>query len=561
MALEEFGKSLKAALYDRAKSPFYGTFIISWLVWNWKLVYYIIADGDNKIEFKIEYITDYYINAYTNFWNPLWSALVVFIVGSCLTIGFRYLQIAFSDFRKRHIEQLEMLSKEETVAAKKELVEYENRINSSSIDLKRQIENFENQIKNKELEVGEWEKKHRLQGEELDNLKNTLNEPTRVEETLESLNDNIIYDDIKDINAESENFETADSEILQNTEGSILVWAEVTDEHNGSTEKAYKYILSHASNKGSAFTKTPLSYANAWSISIFTSGSRKRGEWRFWATNSKGEGSDNILKSTKLLENGWHLFGVTWSKSKNFIRFYIDKRKEGEQEFKFWPDEIRDGFYIGTWPSENKVHYFNSKIGVIYALQKPLSISEISKIYNSAPYRNNDEILSGNLQLDSWEAKADKNKPQWLNYNEVDLRGAKIKNIACNLLAHTNYIRFGFKLMKRTSQVYNDDGILTDGSFFIHIGKEKNDSKIYVTYYHGMLKGISTLAAGEFKQGKEINLVLEIEEETKMRFFVNRIMIYEAIINPELRDRLALMAWGDGNEFRLTAKDITLNTQ
>ncbi|MEO8234966.1 MAG: hypothetical protein ABI549_06080 [Flavobacterium sp.] len=37
--MEEIKKSISAILYERTTSPLFGTFIFSWLLWNWKIPY------------------------------------------------------------------------------------------------------------------------------------------------------------------------------------------------------------------------------------------------------------------------------------------------------------------------------------------------------------------------------------------------------------------------------------------------------------------------------------------------------------------------------------------
>lgn len=55
--MNEFLKSIRAVLYDRVASPFYGTLIISWLLWNWKIPYVTFFVSESLLKMtKIEYI-------------------------------------------------------------------------------------------------------------------------------------------------------------------------------------------------------------------------------------------------------------------------------------------------------------------------------------------------------------------------------------------------------------------------------------------------------------------------------------------------------------------------
>lgn len=52
-------KSIKSFLYDRSASPLFGAFLISWAVWNYRFVLYLISDL--KIENKINYLDKYFL--------------------------------------------------------------------------------------------------------------------------------------------------------------------------------------------------------------------------------------------------------------------------------------------------------------------------------------------------------------------------------------------------------------------------------------------------------------------------------------------------------------------
>jgi hypothetical protein len=60
--IPSINKSLTEVLHERASSPFFGTLIISWCIWNWKIIYLtIVVDQDLILPLtKIEYIQCYY---------------------------------------------------------------------------------------------------------------------------------------------------------------------------------------------------------------------------------------------------------------------------------------------------------------------------------------------------------------------------------------------------------------------------------------------------------------------------------------------------------------------
>jgi len=52
--MNELVKSFKANLYDKVSSPLFGAFIISWCVWNWRLI--LIIFSDIPVYEKLSYI-------------------------------------------------------------------------------------------------------------------------------------------------------------------------------------------------------------------------------------------------------------------------------------------------------------------------------------------------------------------------------------------------------------------------------------------------------------------------------------------------------------------------
>jgi hypothetical protein len=47
----EIKKSINSILFERLTSPLYGTLIISWLIWNWKIIYLtLFVDSEENYE-------------------------------------------------------------------------------------------------------------------------------------------------------------------------------------------------------------------------------------------------------------------------------------------------------------------------------------------------------------------------------------------------------------------------------------------------------------------------------------------------------------------------------
>lgn len=53
---DDVGKTIKAILYDRITSPLFGTFLLSWCGWNWRLIVLFLTDSSTAVAKKFHYL-------------------------------------------------------------------------------------------------------------------------------------------------------------------------------------------------------------------------------------------------------------------------------------------------------------------------------------------------------------------------------------------------------------------------------------------------------------------------------------------------------------------------
>lgn len=53
---DDVGKTIKAILYDRVTSPLFGTFLLSWCGWNWRLIALFLTDSSTTVAKKFQYV-------------------------------------------------------------------------------------------------------------------------------------------------------------------------------------------------------------------------------------------------------------------------------------------------------------------------------------------------------------------------------------------------------------------------------------------------------------------------------------------------------------------------
>ena len=139
----EIKKSFQSILYERTTSPLFGTFIASWLLWKWRIIYLTLFISEDKITIdKISYITRYCSNKHLLITGPLLSTFLLITIIPFLSNGAFWLELYFNSWKKRKKNEFEM----------KQLITLEQ-----SIELREQIINqdkrFEKLIEEKNNEI------------------------------------------------------------------------------------------------------------------------------------------------------------------------------------------------------------------------------------------------------------------------------------------------------------------------------------------------------------------------------------------------------------------------
>jgi hypothetical protein len=146
--VKEITTSLNSALYKRITNPLIGSFILTWLIWNWKLIIYILhLNPMISIQENIEVMQDNYLsNFWVNIFWPIASALF-------LTLGFPYLNIEITAIvekaRKKLINKRTIIRDEvhpnfdEHIILLEKYRNLKSAISDLEITLRSEQENFE----------------------------------------------------------------------------------------------------------------------------------------------------------------------------------------------------------------------------------------------------------------------------------------------------------------------------------------------------------------------------------------------------------------------------------
>lgn len=148
--ISEFKKSTNSIFYERMTSPLFGSFFISWIIWNWKIIYLtFFVDTDTIDKNKLDYILEKLYSTDHLIYYPLISTLILILILPFFSVGAFYISLKFKNWKKNIRNEMEnklLLTVEESIELREEISQQENKF----IEL---LENKDRDIKNLELVV------------------------------------------------------------------------------------------------------------------------------------------------------------------------------------------------------------------------------------------------------------------------------------------------------------------------------------------------------------------------------------------------------------------------
>jgi hypothetical protein len=141
--IEETKKSIQNILSQRISSPFYGALLVSWVLWNWKIVYLTFFVSEKAIKLnKIDYIINNYSGFNTLILFPFLSTIVILTVIPFLTNAAFWLDLNFNKWRidkKINVEKKQLLTVEKSISLREQLLNMENRFETLLSDKNAEI--------------------------------------------------------------------------------------------------------------------------------------------------------------------------------------------------------------------------------------------------------------------------------------------------------------------------------------------------------------------------------------------------------------------------------------
>lgn len=167
--MKNFSNSIRSILEERISSPFYGTLIISWILWNWKIFYitFFIKSKDIGVN-KIDYIIQNCNEVHQLVTYPIISTLIILTIMPFITNGAYWITFLFDSWRikkKNEILNNQLLTLEQSVQLR--------------IEMNNSEEKYEKLLNSRDLEIQNLKKQHELalksKDGDIDNLKKQAN--------------------------------------------------------------------------------------------------------------------------------------------------------------------------------------------------------------------------------------------------------------------------------------------------------------------------------------------------------------------------------------------------
>ncbi|QKU72272.1 hypothetical protein HPY09_15185 [Vibrio cholerae] len=154
--LEEFKKSFNSVLYERVSSPLYGTFIVAWVICNWKILYVTLFVSENELAFhKLKWIETYALNLSDLLYKPIISTIFFLTIMPFVSNGFYWLHLRFHKWKvdtRNSIEMKSLLTLEQSIEIRRQMENMSNMLNSTIENKDIEIKQLRIQLESSEQE-------------------------------------------------------------------------------------------------------------------------------------------------------------------------------------------------------------------------------------------------------------------------------------------------------------------------------------------------------------------------------------------------------------------------
>jgi hypothetical protein len=162
----------------------------------------------------------------------------------------------------------------------------------------------------------------------------------------------------------------------------------------------------------------------------------------------------------------------------------------------------------------------------------------------------------------SWHATYKKSGPQGASHKTIFIAqyGASPLRLTGSFQSNSPYFRFGFKLLGLRGRGFSAGSVQSEEkNVLVHIGKNVSSSDLFLMHYRNGLRVGSNVPILKYEDCRELPIELTINSEYLLSLIVEHNSVYEAYIDPEIKARLMLFAWGDEHDYGINFNGIVLH--
>ncbi|UPT67946.1 MAG: hypothetical protein M0D57_04600 [Sphingobacteriales bacterium JAD_PAG50586_3] len=135
--LQEIKESVTKTISERIYNPLYGSLIISWSFWNWKIIYLTLFVSQDAIKpyNKIDYIIMHYGSSVHIIVLPILSTLMLIVIFPYFSLGAHYMTLYFKRQRNKLDENYKKFIVISQIDFKKQVVQQNYKIATLQINI------------------------------------------------------------------------------------------------------------------------------------------------------------------------------------------------------------------------------------------------------------------------------------------------------------------------------------------------------------------------------------------------------------------------------------------
>jgi hypothetical protein len=168
-------------------------------------------------------------------------------------------------------------------------------------------------------------------------------------------------------------------------------------------------------------------------------------------------------------------------------------------------------------------------------------------------------------RLADWSAETKRTTPQWSTYRTIPigLYGRHALRLTGTLQSLSPYFRFGFKFLALTGRIFGDGSVQTNNNnVLVHLGRNTDSSWLFLTRYrNGIRLNRPHDNVLDYSDTLPLRLALAVDEDYGVTLSVEDRIVYEDFINPDIKGRLLIMAWGDQHDYAVNFTEIDLSVK